>query len=111
MRKQWKYSRMLLKESMERPFFSDYIFAEVVTVMLLKTGFVRAEKFGKYLLSSEIEFSRVDEKAFERTWEIFRTTKNMSFTDCSNLALMELLKIKKIATFDKEFSGKAEVIG
>lgn len=79
--------------------------------MLLKTGFVHVEKFGKYLLSSEIELLRVDERAFERTWEIFCTTKTMSFTDCSNVALMELLKIERIATFDKEFSERAEIIG
>ena len=91
--------------------FSDYIFAEVVTVMLLKTGFIHTEKFGKYLLSSEFELLRVDKKAFERTWEIFRRIKTMSFTDCSSLALMEFLEIRKIATFDKGFSGKAEVIG
>jgi len=42
---------------------------------------------------------------FERTWEIFTDQENtkLSFVDASNLACMEKRKIRKIATFDKDF--------
>ncbi|KYK36271.1 MAG: hypothetical protein AYK19_08910 [Theionarchaea archaeon DG-70-1] len=89
-----------------RAFFSDYIFSEVLTVILLRVGFDKAKEFGSYLLSSEFELLRVDEKIFKRTWEIFCEVQNMSFTDCTNLALVEVFEIKKIATFDKGFLGK-----
>jgi predicted nucleic acid-binding protein len=105
-----KIFRNIVDGVYRKAFFSDYIFAETVTVMFLKTEFILAEKFGEYLLSSEIELLKVDEGVFERAWEIFRKTRTMSFTDCSSLALMELLEIRKIATFDKGFSEKAEVI-
>ncbi|MCZ7397958.1 MAG: PIN domain-containing protein [Candidatus Methanoperedens sp.] len=44
-------------------------------------------------------------EVFERTWEIFSNQENtgFSFVDASNLACMEMRKIRKIATFDKDF--------
>ena len=93
-----------------KAFLTDYIFSEVVTVMLLRVGFDHAKKLGKYLLSSEFEFLRIDEIGFKRAWETFCKVENMSFTDCTHLALMEVYEIKKIATFDRGFQGKAEVV-
>jgi predicted nucleic acid-binding protein len=93
-----------------KPIFSDYIFSEVVTVMLLKTGFNHAKKFGTYMVSSEYELFKIDERTFEKAWKIFCDVQDMSFVDCTNLALMERFDIKKIATFDKGFLKKAEVI-
>jgi len=39
------------------------------------------------------------------SWNIFKEQKNnkLSFTDCTNIAIMRINKIKNIATFDKDF--------
>ncbi|MCE8425083.1 MAG: PIN domain-containing protein [Candidatus Methanoperedens sp.] len=52
----------------------------------------------------EIEIMKASE-VFERSWEIFSNQENtgLSFVDASNLARMEMMKIRKIATFDKDF--------
>jgi len=53
-------------------------------------------------------------EVFERTWKIFSDQQNtgFSFVDASNLACMEMRKIRKIATFDKDFLriGSVEVV-
>jgi len=60
---------------------------------------------GNVLLEAkEIEIMKVSE-VFERAWKIFSDPENtgFSFVDASNLACMEIRKIRKIATFDKDF--------
>ena len=66
---------------------------------------------GNVLLEArEIEIMKASE-VFERSWDIFTNQKNtpLSFVDASNLACMEKKKIKKIATFDKDFLRIREV--
>jgi len=57
--------------------------------------------FWKFWLIEIMKTSEV----FERTWKIFSNQENtgFSFVDASNLACMEIRKIRKIATFDKDF--------
>ncbi len=84
---------------------SEFVFSEVVTVLALRKSMDVAKEVGNVLLEArEIEIMRASE-VFERSWEIFSNQENMdlSFVDASNLACMELRKITKIATFDKDF--------
>ena len=50
-------------------------------------------------------------EVFERSWEIFsiQVDSGLSFVDASNLACMEMRRIRMIATFDKDFLGRSEV--
>lgn len=95
----------LSKGDFRKGVISEFIFSEVTTVLLLRKGLNVAENVGNILLDAkEIEIIKASD-LFERTWEIFNSQKNtvLSFVDASNLACMELMKISKIATFDKDF--------
>ena len=93
---------------------SEFIFTEVTTVLALKSDLNTATNVGNILLDAkEIEIMKASD-VFERTWEIFKDQKNtkLSFVDASNIACMEQRKIKKIATFDRDFLkiGYVEVV-
>jgi len=81
---------------------SDYVFDETVTVTLVKAGLKAAVELGGYMLDSELELLEVDKDAFTAAWEMFKTLK-MSFTDCTNVAVMRLHGIEEILTFDRGF--------
>ena len=84
---------------------SEFVFSEVTTVLALRKSMEAAKEVGTVLLEAkEIEIIKASE-VFERTWEIFSNQKDtcLSFVDASNLACMELRKIRKIATFDRDF--------
>lgn len=82
---------------------TDYIFDETVTVALRKTDKKNAIELGTFLLNSQLLLMKIDPLIFKRAWELFQTTHTLSFTDCTNVALMYLFRIKKIATFDHGF--------
>ncbi len=84
---------------------SEFVFSEVTTVLALRKRLEAAKEVGNILLEArEIEIMKASE-VFERTWEIFwnQEKTGLSFVDVSNLACMEMRKIRKIATFDKDF--------
>lgn len=84
---------------------SEFVFSEVTTVLALRKSMEAAKEVGTVLLEAkEIEIIKASE-VFERTWEIFSNQKDtgLSFVDASNLACMVLRKIRKIATFDRDF--------
>jgi len=84
---------------------SEFVFSEVTTVLALRKSMDAAKEVGNVLLEArEIEIMKASE-VFEKSWEIFSNQENtgLSFVDASNLACMEMRKIRKIATFDKDF--------
>jgi predicted nucleic acid-binding protein len=90
---------------------SEFVFSEVTTVLALRKSMEAAKEVGNVLLEArEIEIMKASE-VFERSWDIFTNQKNtaLSFVDASNLACMEKKKIRKIATFDKDFLRRSEV--
>ena len=93
---------------------SEFVFTEVTTVLALRKSMESAREVGNVLLEAkEIEIMKASE-VFERAWKIFSDQENtgFSFVDASNLACMEMRKIRKIATFDKDFLriGSVEVV-
>lgn len=91
---------------------TDYIFDEIVTVVARKVHKEKAIQIGKFLLNSEVILTRVNTLVFEKAWEVFNGAANLSFTDCTCVAFMQLFEVKKIATFDKEFwkMGGVEIV-
>lgn len=90
---------------------SEFVFSEVMTVLALRKSMEAAKEVGNVLLGArEIEIMKASE-VFERSWEIFSNQEDtgLSFVDASNLACMEMRRIRKIATFDKDFLGRSEV--
>lgn len=90
---------------------SEYVFAEVVTVLSMKESLKVAVDVGEGLKNAkEVEILKL-EKLFEETWEIFREKgKYLSFVNCSSIAVMKNIGIKKIATFDRDFKDVKGIV-
>jgi len=90
-------------------FISDYLFDEIIAVSLRKTNKDDTIKLGEKIMKSPSMF-HIDNHIFNKTWKIFKKINlNLSFTDCTNLFLMDLTGSKYIATFDKEFKKVKEI--
>ena len=106
-----KILKKLDKEPYGELIISDYIFNEIVTVTLLKKKDKKiAIEAGNEIFKSKIKIIKVNNNLFNRTWSLFKISNlKMSFTDFTNLAIMELLKIQNIATFDKDFKKASNI--
>ncbi len=82
---------------------SNLIFSEFSTVISQKMGRPSAITTGNKLLNSSLtKFVLIDHPLFISSWEIFSQLKrkNISFVDCSILAVMRRFKIKHLLSFD-----------
>lgn len=83
---------------------SNYIFSEVVTVISQKINHATALKFIQYVRSAEsgIKIRWVTEEIETLAIEIFesQTSKNTSFVDCTNMAIMSIDRLDVIFSFD-----------
>lgn len=87
------------------PAITDYIFDEVVTVMLFKVrNLKRVAEVGEKLLAANTVL-RIDEELFDLAWKVFIKQEKpiFSFTDCSSIAVCKANGISNIATFDEDF--------
>ena len=113
-----KRSKELFKNALTgklgRLYTSDYIIDETLTTVLVRTKQHNiAVELGKYLMESpRITKLTVDNDAFLDAWAKFQTLKdkNLSFTDCTTLALTEKYRIKQLMSFDHGFDGLTERI-
>lgn len=87
------------------PIISDYIFGEVVTVILVKSKRIALAVQAGSELKDALDAINVDNDIFDEGWRLFSSQKNtfFSFIDCATLSFMKRKKIYTIATFDKEF--------
>ena len=83
---------------------SNYVFSETVTVLSQRVGRKYASSFIQELKSPETLFSMqwIDEELESLAIQIFQdqTSKNVSFVDCTNMALMKHLRLTAIFSFD-----------
>ncbi len=103
----------LLQGDYGKLFVSDYIFDEAVTLAYIRTGSKNfAYDIGRFARAKPINFRFIEPIDFDTAWELFEQyeDKHLSFTDCTNIALMERLGIETIFTFDAEFNGLVNVI-
>ena len=95
----------IVNKELGQPYISDYIFDELVT--FLKAKHVRPEKieeFGGSLLKDEsIKLLKVESVVFLQSWELFKKSAGLSFTDCTSIALAGQFGIKNIASYDSDF--------
>lgn len=86
-------------------YITDYIFDEVVTVIMAKSNSInKAIEAGTYLKESLI-ILKLEEEALDNAWNIFKLQSKgiLSFTDCTNLSEMKSKDIQNLATFDGGF--------
>lgn len=86
-------------------FISDYIFDEFVTFLRAKSFNENIVKeIGDSLLAEEsIKLLKIDLHIFLQSWEFFKKSNNLSFTDCTTITLAKEFGIKNIASFDSGF--------
>jgi len=86
-------------------YISDYIFDELMTLMRAKSiNHSKIKDIGDSLLADKtIELLKVDEEMFLQSWDLFKKSSNISFTDCTTVILSEEFGIKNIASFDSGF--------
>lgn len=97
------------------PAITDYVFDEVVTVVLARTKDAKAtNELGEKLVSATTML-RIDEDIFRLAWELFKGQERpvLSFTDCTNIATCKINGISSIATFDEDLRsvGWLKVVG
>lgn len=82
---------------------SSFIFLEAVTVLSHRRGKEVARHAGAYLKTAPaIHIVHIDEFLQESAWNIFQRIpdKNISFVDCSTIAVMKAEHITRLLTFD-----------
>jgi predicted nucleic acid-binding protein len=91
---------------------SDYVFDEAVTVALIRTRRPEiALSIGRTILGELTKpflvVIRVDGEVFKDAWKLFPryAGKGLSFTDCTTIALMRMMNIENIVSFDADFDG------
>lgn len=84
---------------------SGYVFSEVVTVLSLRVSKTAAVKFIDTLQDPTNQYTilRVDEDIEKAAMAIFKAqaSKNVSFVDCTNIALVRAHQLDAIFSFDK----------
>lgn len=85
---------------------SDYVFDELVTLALVRSGHAVAVAVGKVLLDpAQVSMERVTPADHASAWTLFqqRPDKDYSFTDCTSFAIMRRLGVEKAVTTDLHF--------
>jgi predicted nucleic acid-binding protein len=94
-----------LQERNARLVISNLVFSEIVTVLSMRCGRLIGCVVGEELMRSPaIEVVYIDEALHEHAWMLFQEieNKNVSFVDCSSVAVMENESINTIVTFDEK---------
>jgi len=85
----------------------EYVFLEVVTVLLVRRGFTTATEVAMVLLgASEVEFVPCS-AVFLETLETFRNQASgrLSFADAAIVTVARRRGVSAVATFDTDFRG------
>ena len=83
---------------------SNYIFAEIVTMLSKKEGRKKSIKIGEYI-KAHYQWINLDIETENLAWEIFKKqkSKNVSFIDCTCFALYKKGNYDKAFSFDQDF--------
>ena len=85
---------------------SDYVFDETLTRVRRQAGHRVAVRVGELMRSSVVaQIVPATPDDLERAWTVFRkhADKELSFTDCVIVAVMERLKLRHVFAFDEDF--------
>ena len=97
---------------------SDYIYTETLTLVLKRTkrcdvALNAAAIFSRGTRKKWLNLIKITSELNETALEKFRSycEEEMSFTDCTSLAILEKYGLGRIATFDQHFTGKCITVG
>lgn len=88
----------------ELQMFSNYIFAECVTILSQKVGKEKSLYAGDFM-KKNLQEIRIEKEVENLAWELFKkqTSKNVSFVDCTTFALYKMKVFDKAFSFDQDF--------
>ncbi len=92
-------------------YISDYIFDELMTFLRVKSNPEPAiRKIGDALLADDsLTVLRIDTDSFLKSWELFKKSSGLSFTDCTIVVIAEAYGIRHIASLDSGFDRIASI--
>lgn len=101
-----------------RPFTSEYVYDETVTLVRGRTGrFEPAKRVGDRIRGVDpfprvFELLHVTKRIFERTVETFERydDQGLSFTDANTIALVDEYDVDAVVSFDDDFDGVVDRI-
>lgn len=102
-------AKELETDSFGERIISDYIFDETITILKKYLGNKQATENGSKFLAST-RFVKIDSLAFALSWELSKKFDVLSFTDCTNIAVMKHYNINYLSTFDSGFDGVVKVL-
>ncbi len=88
-----------------RAYISDYIFDEFMTFLRMKSNPEPAiREIGDALLSDDtLTLLKIDIHSFLKSWELFKKSGGLSFTDCTIVIMAEAYGIENVASLDSGF--------
>jgi predicted nucleic acid-binding protein len=93
---------------------SNYVFSEVITVLSLRVSKAAANRFIDALVSADNPYTivQVTEEMDQQARKIFKaqTSKNVSFIDCSNIALIRVNDLSGIFSFDHAYKKNGLIV-
>jgi len=99
-----------IKNKRYRLYTSNFVLDETYTLLLANVGYRKTVEFKKRIESliekSLLHVIRVDDEIEILGWSIFERfnkDKFWSFTDCTSKAIMNMLEILEVFSFDKNF--------
>lgn len=86
---------------------SDYILDESLTFFesVVKDHELAVAVGEAMMESSYVSIERVDEETFMTSWQRFKNSSGLSFTDCTSMTLMDELETQHVFTFDQHFGN------
>lgn len=85
---------------------SDFVVDETLTLIRVRLGLGAANAWWQQIDgSARLRWERVDSDRFERARALFfqHRDKDLSFTDCTSMAIMRELKLTTVLTTDRHF--------
>jgi predicted nucleic acid-binding protein len=85
---------------------TDFVVDETLTLIRFRLGLAAANAWWQQIDgSARLRWERVENDRFERARNLFfqYRDKDLSFTDCTSIAVMRELKLKTVITTDRHF--------
>jgi uncharacterized protein len=85
---------------------TDFVVDETLTLIRFRLGLAAANAWWQQIDgSTRLRWERVENDRFERARNLFfqYRDKDLSFTDCTSIAVMRELKLKTVITTDRHF--------
>jgi len=85
---------------------TDFVVDETLTLIRFRLGLAAADAWWEQIDgSARLRWERIENDRFERARNLFfrYQDKDLSFTDCTSIALMRELKLKTVITTDGHF--------